>query len=49
MKESVEVIQRDGYSEPLLELGKRRRIQMLSDECVKKDNEHAYVVLVNHK
>ena len=22
---------------------------MLSVECVKKDNEHAYVVLINHK
>ena len=48
MKESIRRIQRDGSSEPLLELVKRMHIQSLSVESLKNDNEHVHFTVFNH-
>ena len=47
MKESIRRIQQDGYSETLLDLVKRWRIQESCIECMKTYREHAYVAFFN--
>ena len=44
MRDSISSIQQDGYSEPLLGLVKRWRIQRLSIECMKTYKDHAYTL-----
>ena len=44
MRDSIRRIQQDGYSEPLLGLVKRWRIQRLSIECMKTYRDHAYTL-----
>ena len=48
MKESIQRIRQDGYSEPLRKLVSRKRIQESYVECIHSDNEHVYVTLPNH-
>ena len=45
MNESIRGIQQDGFSEPLLELVNRWRIQKPCMEYIKKDNEHAFILI----
>ena len=49
MKDSIRRIQQDGFSEPLLELVKRWRIQKWSVECIKTYKAHALLTLVKRK
>ena len=49
MKDSIRRIQQDGFSEPLLELVKRWRIQKWSVECIKTCKAHALLTLVKRK
>ena len=44
MRDSISSIQQDGYSEPLLGLVKRWRIQRLSIECMKTYKEKAFTL-----
>ena len=48
MRESVSRILHDGSSKPLHDLVKRWRIQKLSAECIKNENEDACVALFHH-
>ena len=49
MKDSIRRIQQDGFSEPLLELVKRWRIQKWSVECIKTYKVYALFTLVKRK
>ena len=48
MKESIRIIQQDGYSKPLLALANRWRTQNSCAEFIRKDNEHCFLTLFNH-